>query len=292
MNRTDWQQLARMKIKLGTWRKIALTKISGDRDETSIAVNAILKKSLKKDLVWILSNLDYELNSKQITVLENHLERLMNHEPLPYITGEAAFFNNLFHVTRDVLIPRPETELLVEQVLKWVHQLAVKDEINLLDIGTGSGCIPISILKTYPDNSAAAIDISGKALRIAEQNAKLSGVNTIQFIQSDLLTAVKGRFNVVTGNLPYIPTAELENLRAAKYEPWIALDGGPDGLVFYRRLFEDLPSVLISPALCIFEIHHDQGQRIQTLAREKLKSYSSCILKDYAGFDRFIKIEV
>ncbi|MAT43193.1 MAG: protein-(glutamine-N5) methyltransferase, release factor-specific [Anaerolineaceae bacterium] len=292
MNQIVWQRLARMKINLGSWRNHALTKLSGDRDEISIAVNALLKKSLNKDQVWMLTNLDHELKNEQIIELENQLKRLINNEPLHYILEEAAFFGRIFRVSPDVLIPRPETELLVETVIDWAQQKSHSDEIKLLDIGTGSGCIPISILKAIPGSKGIGVDISYKALKVAQINAKELGVEELLLIQSDLISGLKSKFNVITANLPYIPTDELRKLRVAKFEPELALDGGETGLLYYERLFLTLNKILDGSALCIFEFHHDQGERIRYLAKKLIKSKSINILQDYAGFDRFIKIEV
>ena len=281
-----------MKNNLRSWRNEALTKISGDRDENSIAINAILKKCLNKDQVWILSNLDYEINAELIDELNNFLTRVIKNEPLPYILEEAAFFGISFQVSPDVLIPRPETELLVETVINWINQKGTSERLKLLDIGTGSGCIPISIMKNTPNCSGIAVDISARALKIAKQNAELSGVKKLSFIQSDLTSAIKTKFNIITGNLPYIPTEELSYLRVAEFEPWLALDGGLNGLIYYERLFPTLANIVAKPGLCMFEIHHDQGEQILNIAKRTLSASSVNIIQDYSGFDRFIKIEV
>ncbi len=269
-----------------------MDKIDGDREEASIGLNAILKKSLNKDQVWILSHADYELNTAQLNELDSHLKRLIDHEPLPYLLGEVEFYGTAFRVSPAVLIPRPETELLVEEVLAWMRQAERKERLRLLDIGTGSGCIPISIMKIVADCRGVAVDISREALKVAQQNLVRNGLKDLDLVQGDLITALDGKFNVVTANLPYIPSQELNKLRVAKHEPHLALDGGPDGLFFYRRLFASLPAVVAAPAICIFEIHHDQGLQIQEVAARYFQGKTVEIKKDYAGFDRFLKIEV
>lgn len=284
----------RMETKLGDWRKRAVDRLSGDRDEAVIAVNAIIKTTLNKDQVWLLTHLDISLNQSQLDQLEKYLTRLISDEPLPYILKQIEFFGLPFFVNANVLIPRPETEILVETVLNWSNEEGIKNkQLSLLDVGTGSGCIPISILKnTSSIYSAVSVDVSYSALQVAKKNLQLHNIKNLELFQGNLLTGIRGKFSIVTANLPYIPSGICKELRVAKNEPLLALDGGEDGLDLYRVFFRDLGNCLEDQAICICEIHNDQAEKISILADQNIKIKNKTIIEDYAGWDRFLFIEV
>lgn len=178
--------------------------------------------------------------------------------PSQYIKGWVEFYKLRFKVTPDVLIPRPETEILVDEVLKF----ATDKTLTVLDLGTGSGNIAISIAKNAPDVKIIATDISKKALKIAGQNAKLHGVLGIDFIESDLLSKIKTEPDIIVTNLPYIPSERIGYLDSSvkDFEPLIALDGGEDGFNLCRKLFSQIKQKGWEPKLIVGEIDYTHGQ--------------------------------
>lgn len=182
-------------------------------------------------------------------------------KPIQYQKGYVEFYKLRFKVTPDVLIPRPETELLVDEVLNYCT--LYPDTCNLiLDLGTGCGNIAISIAKNAPDVKIIATDISRKALKVARQNAKLHGVAGIDFIESDLLSKIKTEPDIIVTNLPYIPSERISYLDSSvkDFEPLIALDGGPDGFDLYRKLFQQICRLKWKPKLIIGEIDYTHGE--------------------------------
>ncbi len=280
-----------MKTDLGAWRLFARQTLSGDPQEVQITVDAVIKKVFNRDLAWILTHLDEPISAPDLDSLNGYFNRLLNDEPLPYLFGEAEFFALPFFVSPQVLIPRPETEILVETVIEWLVSNGANQPKTMMDIGTGSGCIPISVLKNVPNLTAYAVDRSMGAIKIAHKNKHYHRLTNFHLYQGDLLGSVKTKFDVISGNLPYIPSKTVDGLRVAKYEPRIALDGGEDGMDLYRRLFPQLPLLLKRPGFAIFEFQYDQAEALLDIASafswDKVK-----IIQDYAGHNRFIYLEV
>ena len=207
--------------------------------------------------------------------------------PLQYLTGCQEFMGLNFAADRHVLIPRQDTEILVEEVLKNLH-----DGMEILDMCTGSGCILISLLRYSNDCAGLGVDISGGALRVAEKNAQniLSGFSgKVRFLESDLFENVEEMFDVIVSNPPYIPAGDMEGLmpEVRGYEPRIALDGGEDGLVFYRKILEGSRSHLKKGGMLFFEIGYDQGRAVSKMMRET-GFLDVQVRKDYAGLDRVV----
>ena len=207
--------------------------------------------------------------------------------PLQYLTGCQEFMGLNFAADRHVLIPRQDTEILVEEVLKNLH-----DGMEILDMCTGSGCILISLLRYSNDCAGLGVDISGWALRVAEKNAQniLSGFSgKVRFLESDLFENVEEMFDVIVSNPPYIPAGDMEGLmpEVRDYEPRIALDGGEDGLVFYRKILEESRSHLKKGGMLFFEIGYDQGRAVSKMMRET-GFLDVQVRKDYAGLDRVV----
>ena len=207
--------------------------------------------------------------------------------PLQYLTGCQEFMGLNFAADRHVLIPRQDTEILVEEVLKNLH-----DGMAILDMCTGSGCILISLLRYSNDCAGLGVDISGGALRVAEKNAQniLSGFSgKVRFLESDLFENVEEMFDVIVSNPPYIPAGDMEGLmpEVRDYEPRIALDGGEDGLVFYRKILEGSRSHLKKGGMLFFEIGYDQGRAVSKMMRET-GFLDVQVRKDYAGLDRVV----
>ena len=213
-------------------------------------------------------------------------------KPSQYIKGWVEFYKLKFKVTPDVLIPRPETELLVEEVLKLV-----RDSFVVLDLGTGAGNIAISIAKNSKDVKIIATDISEKALKIAQQNAKFHKVeNRIKFIQSNLLEKVTDFPDIIVTNLPYIPFARIPYLDSSvkDFEPHVALDGGKDGFELYRKLFQQLSTLGVTsglhPRLIIGEIDYTHGELATIEAQKYFPNAAVEVKKDLAHRQRILLI--
>lgn len=207
--------------------------------------------------------------------------------PLQHITGVQEFMGLEFRVSDKVLIPRQDTEILVEEVLRELH-----DGMRILDMCTGSGCILLSLLHYSNGCEGIGVDISGEALQVAEQNAEalLNGRETdYSFIQGDLFEAVDGKFDIIVSNPPYIPSQVIPTLmpEVQQYEPMLALDGSGDGLFFYRKIAEESGKYLNKGGVIYFEIGHDQAECVSNiLAAAGFTEIET--VKDYAGLDRVV----
>ena len=246
---------------------------------------------LDQGRTWVLAHPEYRLHSSQLRLLRAATARLEAGEPLPYVLEHWEFFGLDFRLTPDVLIPRPETELLVERALAWLreHPRACR----VVDVGTGSGCIAVSLAVHAPCLQLLATDRSPQALEVARENARLHEVQErILFLQADLLPDPAGPFDLICANLPYIPTATLEKLAVARREPWMALDGGPDGLDLIRRLLEAAPRHLADGGLALLEIEASQGDAALELARAALPEAEISLIQDLAGHDRILQATV
>lgn len=251
----------------------------------------LLAHVLQRPKTWVLAHPEAQLNPDQKAHLERLVRRLQAGEPLPYLTGKQAFYGLDFAVSPAVLIPRPETELLVEQALSWLD--AHPEAKNALDVGTGSGCIAITLATRKPRMTITAIDLSPEALNIARQNAETHQVNEqITLKQADLLSSGNQTFDLVCANLPYIPSAKLEQGNTLGFEPTLALDGGADGLSLIRRLLERLPPRLNSPALVLLETEATLGAETLALAKTAFPQAEVKLLQDLAGLDRLVRIEI
>jgi release factor glutamine methyltransferase len=206
--------------------------------------------------------------------------------PLAYLIGRRAFYDREFALSTDVLIPRPETEHVVELALEWA---SAHHPNRVIDVGTGSGVIAVTLAAHLPDARVYGTDISLAALRVARHNS--AGLTNLYLAQSDLLTAFSGPFEVICANLPYIANAELDLLEVAKFEPLVALDGGADGLLLIRLLLAQAPRRLAQPGLLLLEHGADQGAAVAALAAQSFPDASIRVVKDLAGLDRVTRIE-
>lgn len=217
------------------------------------------------------------------------LERRAGREPLQYITGKQEFMGYSFKVAPGVLIPRQDTEILVELVSKLLLP-----DMSILDVCTGSGCILISLLKEFQKKHTedvirgVGIDISSEALKIAKENAAMNVVNAT-FIESDLFAEVDEKFDIIVSNPPYIVADVVDTLmpEVREHEPRLALDGGQDGLDFYRKIVQEAPNYLKEKSVLCFEIGYDQGEAVSDLMRNQ-GFVNVKVIKDYAGLDRVV----
>lgn len=232
-----------------------------------------------------------EISEEQEKAYKELIYKRLEGVPTQYLTNEQEFMSLPFYVDSSVLIPRQDTEILVETALDFIDK---EKEFQVLDVCTGSGCIGISIAYYAPLSQVIGIDISEDALKVAEHNAKLNKVNNrIHFIKSNLFEEVpedlKGNIDMIVSNPPYIPTEEIKELmkEVSTYEPTIALDGGRDGLDFYRLIVKDGKEYLKSGGILIFEIGYNQGDEVVHLL--KSQNFTEIeIKKDLAGLNRVV----
>jgi release factor glutamine methyltransferase len=253
----------------------------------------LLAHVLGCDRAALLAHPERLLTPEQETTFRALIARRAEGVPVAYLTGRRAFFDLELLVTPDVLIPRPETEHLVELALAWAR--ARGGRLRLIDVGTGSGAIALALARHLPGAQVWAVDRSFAALQIARANAVRHGLGErVHFLQADLLTACGGAtppFDLIVANLPYIPAPLLADLPVARHEPLLALDGGPDGLTLIRRLMAQAPRVLAAHGLLLMEIEATQGEQVTALAAQVFPGATIQVHQDYAGLPRVLSVE-
>jgi release factor glutamine methyltransferase len=274
-------------------------------DTPRLDATVLLSLVTGRSRVELLTNPDFIPVAESIQVYLNLIERRFKREPLAYITGEREFYGIPFHVTPDVLIPRPETEILVETAISFLKSLKSQRAgdgkaqssspadagVIVVDIGTGSGVIAVSVARNVQDALVYATDSSRSALKIARENAERAGVSDrIRFIAGDMFDPLEGQtFDLVLSNPPYIPTDEIDALEpeVSVFEPRQALDGGADGLDCYRIIARGVPMVLKPSDAVMVEVGAGQASEVAGLfAANGLENMR--IVKDYAGIDRVV----
>ncbi len=250
----------------------------------------ILSLVLGKSQSWLFAHPEENLSPEQKSQFEKYLSELEGGTPLPYLIGEWEFFTLKFRVTPDTIIPRPETELLVDTALKWLK--LHPDKNNMIEIGTGTGCIPISIAVNDTKVHITAVDISHAALKIAKENTHSHDVqNRINFLNSDLFANVEGKYDLICSNPPYVPTQTLHDLGIFEIEPTIAMDGGEDGLRIIEKILSSASAYLLPHGLILIEIESSQGEEVQKIASQYFPSAEIHVKKDLAGHDRLLVIQ-
>jgi release factor glutamine methyltransferase len=246
----------------------------------------------------ILARPDQRLTPKQLTRYRDLVARRAGREPLAYIVGHREFFDLDLVLDRRVLIPRPETELLVEHALRIAHRMAseTKTPLRIADVGAGSGAIGVTMAVHLPQATVYALDDSAGALAVVSENARRCGVaDRVRCRQGDLLSPLheNAPLAMITANLPYVSTAEWLELapEIREHEPRAALDGGPDGLGLIRRLLATAGPYLQPSGAILIEIGASQGAAVTTLARKYLSQASVQLVQDYAGLDRLVVVE-
>lgn len=255
----------------------------------SIDAKVLLKFILKKDNTYIIANANKEMSRDEENELQESIQKIKDGFPLQYITHNQEFMGINFEVNQNVLIPQPDTEILVENTIRLVlenesleNQENSKKTTQILDLCTGSGAIAISLKKYLPDVKIFASDISEKALEVARKNAKNNNVE-IEFIKSDMFENIHEKFDIIVSNPPYIKSEEIEKLsKEVQNEPKVALDGGKDGLKFYKIISREIKNYLKENGTLLMEIGYDEANEVM-----KLFENSTCI-KDYANNDRVI----
>jgi release factor glutamine methyltransferase len=275
----------------GAWLADARARLLPVSEEPALEAQVLLAHVLDKPRAWVIAHPEAALLIDQYSCLCLLLERRLNGEPLPYLLGDWEFFGLRFKVTPDVLIPRPETELLVEKALAWLKAHPLRR--LAVDAGTGSGCIAVSLAHWIADLHIVAVDISRPALRVAQENITDHHVQGRVFpVQTSLLNGLHwGKFDLVCANLPYIPSSTLAELEVSRHEPHLALDGGPEGTNYIYALLEDGPVWLAPGGLVLLEIEAGQGDRVTRFARQCFPAADIQLFHDLSGNPRLVQVE-
>ena len=279
-----------MTIDIGSWLKESASKLPEADEAPLLSCQLLVGHVLGQPRSWVVAHPEILLTDQQLEKLRSLHKAFVRGTPLPYLLRHWEFYGLDFIVTPDVLIPRPETELLVTTALDWLK--FHPNQHNIADVGTGSGCIAIALAAKAAKAQISATDLSQPALSIAQQNAGLHLVqNKIDFVHADLLPSDSLTFDMICANLPYIPTSKLATLPVSKFEPRLALDGGPQGLTVIQRLLELSPSHLTSGGILLLEIEHEQKEAVIELAGSIFIGAAIQVLPDLAGHPRLLQIQ-
>jgi len=275
---------------LGNLYQQSITRLSGVSDTPSLDAQVLFAHVLEKPRTWVLTHPEIALNDDQIVALEQCLKRLEGEEPLPYVLGSWEFYGLTLNLTPDVLIPRPETELLVQRAITWLR--ANPGKRRAVDVGTGSGCIAIALCVHTPDLHLIATDISLPALKVARKNVDKYGLQSrLNCIQANLFPATHAKFDLICANLPYIPEKTLTGLVVYQHEPLLALSGGEDGLFWIRELIHQAPDWLTPGGFLLLEIESAQGEAVKNLAASAFPNGEVKVISDLAGQDRLVEVQ-
>ncbi len=259
-------------------------------EEAALDARLLLEEVCGTDRTALYAHGERELTAEQEEQYLEMIGRRAERIPLQQIVGRTEFMGLTFMVNQDVLCPRPDTEILVEEVLKYLH-----DGMRILDIGTGSGCILLSLLRYSNDCFGVGADISEGALRLADDNATIvlqeetDVEERVRFVKSDLFEKIEGQFEIIVSNPPYIRRADIEDLmpEVRDHDPRVALDGGEDGLSFYRRITAGAKEHLPGGGMLFYEIGYDQGEAVRRIMEENGFREIE-IVKDFSGLDRVV----
>lgn len=268
-------------------------------DSPRLSAELLLAHVLSAPRIKLYTDYERIIDEPQLGAFRGLVQRAAEHEPIAYLTGKAHFFNLEFDITRDVLIPRPDSETIVENVLQFVRHQSGFESPRVIDLCTGSGCIAAAIARHLKSCVVIATDISSEAVEVARRNMTRLGLSDrVQVEQGDLFEPLARLvdplpFQLLVANPPYIATAQLEALdRSVRdFEPRMALDGGADGLAMHRRILEAAPARLCAGAHAFLEIAFDQGQSARQLAEQFDADFDQIkILRDYGGRDRVLSL--
>ena len=256
-------------------------------EDASIIAKILIQYVLKIDKNKIIIEKEKEVEKIKEEEYKKYIKEIVQGKPIQYIINNQEFMKLNFFVNENVLIPQPDTEILVEKVLEIVKE---NMESKILDICTGSGAIGISLAYYLNKAKLTLADISSKALEISKINAKRNNVEEkIKFINSDMFEKIEEKYNIIVSNPPYIKTNIIPTLdKQVQNEPYIALDGGKDGLKFYRILIDEAPKHLEKDGILIFEIGYDQKEDIENLVKENKNYKSMQLIKDLSQNDRVV----
>ena len=260
-------------------------------EEASIISRSLLQYVLKIDRNKLVINKDEEVENNKENEYIGYIKEVAAGKPVQYITNKQEFMGLSFFVDENVLIPQPDTEILVEEAIKYANQ--IKENVEILDMCTGSGCIGVALAKHVKNAEVTLVDISTKALEVAKKNAKENeDKEKVNFIQSDMFENIKSKFDVIVSNPPYIKTKVINELDLqVQNEPHLALDGGENGLKFYEILINEAPKYLKENGKIFLEIGYDQKKEVEELARNSKLYKEIETVKDLANNDRVIELK-
>ena len=261
--------------------------------DAKLEAEVLLRHVLKSDRATMFRDLEENLSEDNVTNIASLVNRRIQKEPLAYITGIKEFYGLMFEVSEGVLIPRPETELLVETAITKA-KLLKKNEINIVDVGTGSGAIAVSLAVNIPNSNVIAIDLSKSALEIADENRRTHGMySRIKLRLGNLLEPVTENIDILVSNPPYIRKDRLHSLQEEVLkEPRLALDGGEDGLRLIAELLSQARERMDSRSIILFEIDSDQGIEASKISKNTFPLGDVSVLKDLNNDDRAVLIEL
>lgn len=260
-------------------------QLEGSSPTPLLDVQLLLAEIMQKSRTWIASHPEAIIHPAGSKSFHELIQRRARGEPLPYLLGWWEFYGRRFKINPNALIPRPETEHLIESSLEYLSQSIGRQRV--IDIGTGSGVIAITLALEAPNHDFIAADVSNPALELARMNAEAFGIsNEIRFVQMDLAAAICGEIDLVCANLPYVQRSDLPDLAVAKWEPSLALDGGSRGLDPIFGLIGDLPRILNKGGQAILEIDETQGGELVHFADRFRDKFKIAIKRDLAGRDR------
>ena len=273
-------------MKISDILKITAERLKkADIDTANLDARLLLCEYLKKDKLYLVVNANEEINVDDR--FEQLIVRREKHEPMQYILGRAEFYGLNFKVNKNVLVPRPDTEILVEKVIDFVGE----NPYTVLDIGTGSGCIPITVAVNCKNASVYTADISVEATKVATENARLNGVGErVSFLNMDILKNFpEMEVDCIVSNPPYIEDDVIPTLMSdvKDYEPIIALSGGEDGLIFYRRIAQKGFGIIKKGGLIAFEVGHNQAEAVEGILKNNGFDKTE-VIKDLAGINRVV----
>jgi release factor glutamine methyltransferase len=244
---------------------------------------------LEQPKSWLLAHTEAKFSLEQICTLNDMVLRLTAGEPLAYLIGHWSFFGLDFFVDKSVLIPRPETELLVEKAIDWLSKYP--NAHSILDIGTGSGCIAITLASAFPDRDFVATDIVYSTLGVARKNILLHSTYNIHLVACDLMNSLDRKFDLICANPPYIPTGLLKTLPVGNHEPWLALDGGENGIETISRFIEESSHHLERKGIVLMEIESTKKEQVLNISRNFFPTADIQIQDDLAGNARLLMIQ-
>lgn len=265
-------------------------------DSPRLSAELLLSHVLKIQRIRLYTDYERPLQDGELATYRELVRRAGEHEPIAYLTGTAHFFDLELDIVAPVLIPRPDTETLVENVLQFVKHTPGFEAPRIADLCTGSGCIALALARHIPQAHVAAVDLDPKAVELTRQNVqKLSLADRVTVLQGDLFEPLSqlvdpGPFHLIVSNPPYIPSADIAKLdrNVRDFESRLALDGGADGLAYHRRLLAGASERLLPAGRLYMEIAFDQGEQVMALTKAQPGLAEPKLLRDYGGKDRVL----